>query len=104
MRLAYWFDFESCGKIDDKLSANDLKDMFSDITFEDCKPFPTCETCKKWKKKTGEHFRRGEDPNVCNLRIIYKTVQYNNGFKTTPPDFFCAGHSDFNPDDGGNNG
>lgn len=58
------------------------------------KPFPTCKTCKKWK-----------DIVACEGSCVIITPNGNTIRDVeTRPDFFCAGHPDFDPDFGGNNG
>jgi hypothetical protein len=47
------------------------------------KRFPTCKTCDKW----------GEMTCPCSHTVYYGDVPHD--IKDTAPDFFCAGHQDF---------
>jgi hypothetical protein len=78
------------------------------------KPFPTCETCdyrndidKCRVVMLDDHVHISElnpDTVISNINTPYWKSQIDDLIKKAPKDFSCLRHSDFNPDNGDNNG
>ena len=94
MKLYYFIS-----KIDDidETFESDLVEKRTDRVVDTVhyKPFPTCETCDKWKTIDCIISKLLSD-TLRNSRHKWATLIYPDH------DFFCKDHSDFNPDNGGN--